>query len=515
MFRNSLTSQWLTCSFAVAICSALPLWPATAQAQEQIAPAVIALRIDVTAILNDELVKPIRDVAEKNLEPSQTQMLEVTDRLTSISAQIAAPEEITPTALTYTDFFITLTFASAEVAQDQYKKLDGFEDADIDGKAYKQTGGEFGIPLILARLNETSIDIGSKNYITSGKRNFASPALVAAYRQLPQAAIRMAADLESAKPIVGQAVDVLQETADPLTKELIRPLRHLKTVQLHLDLHSATMLGLTAETFEAGQAEGMKNKLDSVLGLARNMLRDAPDDMVKTFAESMLSSTKIAQSDTRASVQISKPANLEAQMQKLVEGAQASAKRVENQNKFKLAGLAMHNFADFSKQFPFEPSERRQVHKDLSWRVALLPFLEQAALYNKFDPQSGWDSAQNKPLAEQTPPVFTLSNGSGISWIRPEKPPGYFSEITDGTSNTVCLVENPDAGKQPWTKPNPLTVAQAVKLVQSQPDGKVLLCLTYDGAVHSISNKTDAETLTRFFTPNDGKPLDYKKIRLD
>lgn len=512
MLSTSAAATWITRSLTVAICIGSALGTSVTRAQEQLRPAVIALRVDVAAMLSNEFVQPLREEVEKGLPPGQAEMLEVTNNISSISAQIAAPEEFTPNALNYTDFLITLNFVSAEVAKKEYQALAGFQDGTVDGKEYKQTGGEFGIPLILARLNETSIDIGSKAYITSGKKNFASPALGAAYRQLPKAPIRMAADLEPAKVLVGQAVDVMQEAADPFTKELIRPLRHLKQLQLHVDLNSDAMLGLTAETFETDQAEGIKNKLSGLIGLAKNALQDAPNDAMKTLAVAVLDLTKLSQNDTRTSLQVMKPAKFEAYIKQLVEQAQKAARRMEDGNKFKQVGLAMHNFGDVRKQFPFKPSEQRGVHQNLSWRVAVLPFIEQQRLYQQFDTQAGWDSAQNKPLVEQTPAVFTLSNGSGMSWIRPENPPGFFQDIRDGTANTACLLENPDAGKQPWTKPQPLTVDQAIKLVKSQPDGEVLTCLSYDGAVHQISNKPNVETLKRFFTHNDGQPLERNAI---
>ena len=512
-----LSHRWFTRSLIFAICSTLTSWSTLASAQEAPAPAVIALRIDLQSLLNNSIIKPLQADVEQNLDPTQAELLAKAKRLSSVSAQIAAPEELSEAAISYTDFMITLNFTSAEAAEEEYKSLAGFQDGSIDGKTYKQTGGEFGMPLVLARVREKSIDIGSKNYITSGKTNFATPGLVAAYRALPKSAIRVAADLESVKPLVGQAVDMLQATADPFTKELIRPLRDLKTVRVHLDLNSDDMMGITAETFTADQAAGIKAKLDNLLGLGRNMLKDAPDDAMKVLAETMLTITKTDLNETRAGLQISKPAGFDKQFQQIVTDAQKAAReaaqRMQRANSMKELGLALHNYTDVFGDFPFEPSERRAIHEKLSWRVAVLPFIEQNALLERFDTKSAWDSAQNKPLAKQVPELFTFPNGSGVSWIRPETPPRHFRDIIDGTAFTACFLENPNADKQPWSKPAPLTVAEAVKLVQSLPDGKSLLCVSYDGAVHTLSNRADVATLKRFFTPNDGEALDYEKLR--
>ena len=57
----------------------------------------------------------------------------------------------------------------------------------------------------------------------------------------------------------------------------------------------------------------------------------------------------------------------------------------------KQIGLAAHNYHDTYAQFPaFSKSEKGRPL--LSWRVMVLPFLEQAALYNEFHLDEPWDS---------------------------------------------------------------------------------------------------------------------------
>ena len=102
-----------------------------------------------------------------------------------------------------------------------------------------------------------------------------------------------------------------------------------------------------------------------------------------------------------------------------------------------------------------------------SWRVLILPYLEQQELYSLFHLDEAWDSPHNLPLLERMPLLYAPPPG------RRSRMPAYHTvchvfvgkgaafedkkelkcpeDFPDGTSNTVLIVE---AGPPvPWTKP--------------------------------------------------------------
>src|SRR6476646_454448 len=67
--------------------------------------------------------------------------------------------------------------------------------------------------------------------------------------------------------------------------------------------------------------------------------------------------------------------------------------RLRGANKLKQLALAFHDFADKNGgAFPTDAIRDKNGKALLSWRVALLPFLEEGTLYKQFKLDEPWDS---------------------------------------------------------------------------------------------------------------------------
>ncbi len=213
-----------------------------------------------------------------------------------------------------------------------------------------------------------------------------------------------------------------------------------------------------------------------------------------------------------------------------VQQAREAARRSQSKNNLKQIGLAMHNFHDTYRAFPAAASTDKKGKQLLSWRVHILPYVEANDLYQQFHLEEPWDSEHNKTLIEKMPQVYQSTNdpelnrkfktryiaprGAGTVFEKDGKegeqtPLGLgFRDITDGTSNTIMVVEaHPDAAVD-WTKPDDLVidVKDPLKGLKSARVGgfHALLC---DGSVRFISDSIDLETLKRLFIRNDGQPI--------
>ncbi|HMC64014.1 MAG TPA: DUF1559 domain-containing protein, partial [Gemmataceae bacterium] len=62
----------------------------------------------------------------------------------------------------------------------------------------------------------------------------------------------------------------------------------------------------------------------------------------------------------------------------------------------RLLGIAMHNYHDSIGHLPPAALRDKKGKPLLSWRVALLPYVEEEKLYKEFRLDEPWDSTHNK-----------------------------------------------------------------------------------------------------------------------
>jgi hypothetical protein len=104
-----------------------------------------------------------------------------------------------------------------------------------------------------------------------------------------------------------------------------------------------------------------------------------------------------------------------------VPAAQDAGRRTQCKNNLRQIGLAMLNYHDVYGSYPpayLADEDDRPMH---SWRVLLLPYLEEEALYDQYDFDQPWDSPENLALANLMPQVYTcpsdmLATGSETSY---------------------------------------------------------------------------------------------------
>jgi len=201
--------------------------------------------------------------------------------------------------------------------------------------------------------------------------------------------------------------------------------------------------------------------------------------------------------------------------------------RARSIGNLKQIGLAMHTFASSTEttRFPAAAISKGGMPL-LSWRVVLLPYLDEKALYEKFHLDEPWDSAHNKALLKEMPavyaPVIHKKDESKYStYYQVFVGPGTLFEgdegtrlehITDGMHRTLMVVEA--AKPVPWTKPEDLPFAKEKplpKLGGLFEDGFNILLA--DGAVLFLSKKIEPAILRATITRNGGEAINSDDLQ--
>jgi type II secretory pathway pseudopilin PulG len=211
----------------------------------------------------------------------------------------------------------------------------------------------------------------------------------------------------------------------------------------------------------------------------------------------------------------------------MVRVARREAMQIRSRNNLMQIGLALHNYNDVYGAFP--PAYQcdaagKPVH---SWRVLILPFMEQIPLHQGYNFAEPWDGPNNRRLSPAAPSVFRspFDNsrppgetsyvaivGPGTMW--PDDKSRKIAEVTDGTSNTIMVVELLNSGIH-WMEPRDLPV-EDLAAVWRDPKHKpprmdgwetsYAFVLYADGSVHWLDREATLERLQALASTAGGEP---------
>ncbi|WP_164101983.1 DUF1559 family PulG-like putative transporter [Candidatus Laterigemmans baculatus] len=205
---------------------------------------------------------------------------------------------------------------------------------------------------------------------------------------------------------------------------------------------------------------------------------------------------------------------------------QSRVRQSDHLDKFKQILLAMHNHHDVHGSFPVKAEFRDEEGKPyLSWRVHLLPYLDEQELFEQFRLNEPWDSPHNSQLVAKMPEIYrsrlvtepgetTFLAPVGEDTVFGGAEPTRFQDMTDGTSNTVVLVEVQQERAVPWTAPQDYAFDPELPAAGLQlSDDGTFLAGNGDGSVQRFRGAASPEQLRRLFRKSDGNPLNFEELR--
>jgi prepilin-type processing-associated H-X9-DG protein len=206
-----------------------------------------------------------------------------------------------------------------------------------------------------------------------------------------------------------------------------------------------------------------------------------------------------------------------------VQAAREAAQRTHSQNNLKQIAIAFHNYHDTYHRFPPAYQLDADGNKSRSWRVAILPFIEQKPLFDLYKSDQPWDSPENQIIVKTVLPVYrnpadTKGAPTDTSYMVITGPgtifegdkPGRITDIRDGTSNTILAIEVVGSGVK-WAEPKDLDISTMVMKINGggansigSPFRNGANVAMADGSVRFMSNDTLEATLRAMIT-RDGR----------
>ena len=199
-----------------------------------------------------------------------------------------------------------------------------------------------------------------------------------------------------------------------------------------------------------------------------------------------------------------------------VQQAREAARRTASMNNQRQLVLAMHNYHAANDSLPPAYTVDEEGNPLLSWRVAILPYMEQQELYDQFHHDEPWDSDHNIQLLEKMPEFLKNPSMDGQSgWTDYVAPvsddsvlsPGVgsdFDSITDGTANTVMVMEVGASQQVPWTSPQDIEIDMLESLELDNGHPGSVICAMADGSVRMVSKFNPVESFIEACKKSDG-----------
>lgn len=355
--------------------------------------------------------------------------------------------------------------------------------------------------------------------------------------------VQLAVPLQPLRPFVGPAVESLPPDMPDEIADLVRSavLIHAAVLRVKFtgsdlavrlevigddEQAAERLLAASRRALQFGKAATLAELAEMAAEMEPGKVADAMNRYAQRLADEMFDAYKPSRRDQRvvldyrSDVTLATSGILVGLLLPAVQASRAAARRMSSSNNLKQVGLAMHNFHDTYNELPLAAIHDDDGQPLLSWRVAILPFIEQPALFERFRLDEPWDSPHNIELLAEMPatyasPGIELQPGNtvihamiGEGMALSEDEAIRFQNFLDGLSNTILAIEGNSISQVPWTKPEALQIDPDDPLAHfhlAYPEGFNVLFA--DGAVRFFSNDIDTEIFGAMLTRDGGEAV--------
>ena len=196
-------------------------------------------------------------------------------------------------------------------------------------------------------------------------------------------------------------------------------------------------------------------------------------------------------------------------------GKYSVAGQTDNSDQLKIIGQALHSYLHDHGTYPPAALLNADGRRTVSWRVLILPYLGEKALYDRFDLDKPWDDPVNLCLLREMPDVYRKSGAdadttdTGFAGV--EGSESLFQNASaqlnggrelSGITQTEKIAAGPVGADVhlPWTAPGDIDIEKAIQLSSAHGfsgEGHAFTPLLFlDGTVHLVPDSVAAGPMT-------------------
>ncbi len=436
--------------------------------------------------------------------------------------------------------FILKTTKAISINQFLPNLKDQYTEGELDGKSYRKAAVPMGVSIY--QQDEKTFVFANEPFLEKLLKTKKEPVDCPLKKQIPENALQsdiMATlYLDPVKPMLAGVVAMAP--IPPEFEELRIVPDLISFIQIRLNLNSNFNAKLSLFSKDEEETEMLESVLNKAIAdiqkeFIGRMPADRPEPVERAMAQYMKRISEYYANALRP-IRKGKELYLEgkgdtmshastagvlmALLLPAVQQARTAARRTQSKNVLKQIGLAFHNYHDVYNIFPARASFDANGKSLLSWRVHILPFLDQKDLYDQFKLDEPWDSKHNKKLIFQMPMTYQNPNfqekNYKTNFLLPVGKGTLFEgkeglrirALTDGTSNTIIAVEADEDQAVIWTKPEDLSYnpeKPMTGLGNLRPGGFNILLA--DGSVLFISVDLNKDTIRSLMTFAGGEVI--------
>ena len=391
-------------------------------------------------------------------------------------------------------FEFQMADAESAAAVLDYMSLDKDNSQEIDGVTYFSPPGFAPQNIVGGVRDEKVVVFGTKNFVFANSRKelFSAELANAWGRHLSHAPVRASLEMVSKADLIAEMVAMGEQGAPPPFVSLLGMVDNMESLNLTMDVDGEELLALRGLGKNDADAEELRGGIDGLLAIAKlasggmkqGMQQKSPN--AAAMMDEIMGDLKTIGEGKEVNIVINRPESFEAGVAELQAVVRSRAQVTIRTNNMRQALLAMHNFDAANNGLPFDADPTQP-----SWRAKISEFM---------DEKEG-----------EMPQCFgSDGENSMIPHVRTEKQIKSFIDLTDGSSNTICMVEVSEG--IPWKSNKDVTPAQVIEMIGNLGEGEVMVVGFYDASVIAVDSSTDLELNKKMCTPDGGEVIDFEDL---